>query len=124
MYSIQFKRMNPPLIMPLSVRRRIDLYRETLRSKIQTTHAPDGQDKFHPGSAVKTSDGLLVLEGVDEDAQGADATMKEELMMLARDSPMWMKELKKYLQEEEKELKQVQAERALRLARWREDTTK
>ena len=38
--------MNPPLIMPLSVRRRIDLYRETLRSKIQTTDAPDGQDDF------------------------------------------------------------------------------
>jgi len=168
--------MNPPLVMPFSVIQQIDLYRATLRSKIQTTEAPDGQDKSHPGSdggsggekksddltqgrmgdgegqaaaggpsvtssptiigdgggtgteqeqfAVKASHGFLVLEGVDEDAEGADATMKEELMMLARDSPIWMKELKKYLQAEEKEQKQVQAERALRLAHWREGITK
>jgi len=54
---------------------------------------------------------IPVLEGVNEDAEGADAPLKDELLILARDNPIWMKELKKYLQDEEKEQKQVQAER-------------
>jgi len=63
---------------------------------------------------------LLVLEGVDEDAEDADATMRAELILLARDSPIWMAELRKYLQQEEKEKKDVQKEREVRLAHWRE----
>ena len=51
-----------------------------------------------------------VLEGADEDAEGADSTMRDELVMMARDDPMWTTELRKYLQKE----------RAVRLARWRE----
>ncbi|KAF8807294.1 hypothetical protein BYT27DRAFT_7189394 [Phlegmacium glaucopus] len=66
-----------------------------------------------------TSDGVLILEGVDKDAEDADATLRDELFMLAHGSPMWMKELQKFLSKEEKERKQVQEERAARLARWR-----
>ncbi|KAF8344656.1 hypothetical protein F5887DRAFT_1283144 [Amanita rubescens] len=69
----------------------------------------------------KSTDGLLALEDVDEDAQDADATMRDELIMLARNDPMWMEELKRHLQEEEKEKEQMQKERAVRLTRWRED---
>jgi hypothetical protein len=139
--------MDPPLIMSFSVRRRIDLYRATLRSEMQTTdsrHLQQSGDQGREGggagqadagemsvgddggaamkqfTSVKTTHDILVLEGVDEDAEGADATFKEELLMLAHDSPMWMEELEKYLRNEEKEQNQVQAERALRLARWRE----
>jgi hypothetical protein len=65
--------------------------------------------------------GLLVLEGVDEDAEGPDATMLDELIMLAHDDPVWKEELRRYLQEEEKQKKQIQKERAVRLAHWRED---
>ena len=65
--------------------------------------------------------GLLVLEGVDEDAEDADATFRDELIMLARDDPMWREELRKYLQDEEKERELIQKERAARLAHWRED---
>lgn len=61
-----------------------------------------------------------VSEGADEDAEGADSTMRDELIMMARDDPMWTAELRKYLQKEEKEREQVQKERAVRLARWRE----
>ena len=32
---------------------------------------------------------LLVLEGVDEDAEDADATLLDEFIMLAPDSPIW-----------------------------------
>jgi len=142
--------MDPPLFMPFSVRRRIDLYRATLRSKMQTTDSrhlqqSGGQRREGGGegqadagemsvgndggaatereqftSIKTTSHDILVLEGVDEDAEGADATLKDELVMLACDSPIWMEELEKYLRNEEKERRQVQAERALRLARWRE----
>ena len=35
---------------------------------------------------------LLVLEGVDEVAEDADATMRDELIMLARDDPTWERE--------------------------------
>ncbi|KAF5375494.1 hypothetical protein D9615_009206 [Tricholomella constricta] len=71
--------------------------------------------------SFKTAHGILVLEGVDEDAEGADATMRDELIMLARSDPIWMKELRKYLQEEERERVQMQEERAMRLANWRDD---
>ncbi|KAF8677792.1 hypothetical protein AX14_004796 [Amanita brunnescens Koide BX004] len=72
------------------------------------------------GFSFKTQ-GLLVLEGVDEDAEDADATFRDELIMLARDDPMWREELRKYLQDEEKERELIQKERAARLAHWRED---
>ena len=62
-----------------------------------------------------------VLEGVDEDVEDADATMRDELVMLARNSPLWKEELKRYLQREEKEREQMEKERAARLACWRED---
>ncbi|KAI0253665.1 hypothetical protein BJV78DRAFT_1152793 [Lactifluus subvellereus] len=73
--------------------------------------------------SVETFHDIPVLEGVDEDAEGADATMLDELILLARGDPMWMEELRKYLQEEEKEREEMQKERAVRLARWREGTT-
>ena len=129
--------MVPPLIMPFSVLERIDHYQDTLRSNMPTTDAD-----FHPQSPPNDESGneqgssnlrqgwlgdaegltaaavehLLVLEGVDEDAEGADATMRDELAMMARDDPMWMREFRKYLQEEEKEREEVQKERAVRLA--------
>jgi len=67
-----------------------------------------------------TTSSIPILEGVDEDAEGADATFLDELILLASNNPIWMVELKRYLEEEEKEKKQVQEERAARLARWRE----
>lgn len=70
--------------------------------------------------SVKSSHGLLVLEGVDEDAEGPDATMLDQLMMLAHDDPIWSEELRRYLQKEE-ERERMQKERAVRLACWRED---
>jgi hypothetical protein len=47
------------------------------------------------GFSFKTQ-GLLVLEGVDEDAEDVDATFRDELIMLARDDPMWREELRRY----------------------------
>lgn len=79
--------------------------------------AEAGSEQF----SVKSVHGLLVLEDVDEDAEDADATTRDELIMLAHDNPIWMEELRRYLQEEEKEKEQLQNERVVRLARWRED---
>jgi hypothetical protein len=113
--------MNPPLIMPFSVLNRIDLYRKTLRSKMPTTDPPtltNGDDGGEKSARAKLKQ-LLVLEGVDEDAEGADATMRDELIMMARDDPIWMAELRKYLQQEEKEREEMRKERAVRLTRWR-----
>ncbi|KAM6488870.1 hypothetical protein JOM56_015669 [Amanita muscaria] len=142
-----FKRMDPPLIMPFSVLFRIDSYREYLLSttsddqshpplnggsgdKQGSSNPPHGQTGDGGGQAasgvtlaagagleqfsVKSTHGLLVLED-------ADATTRDELIMLARDNPIWMEELRRYLQEEEKEKEQMQNERVARLARWRED---
>ena len=64
---------------------------------------------------------LLTLEDVDEDAADADATTREDLIMLASYNPIWKEELRRYLQEEKKEKESIQNERAARLARWRED---
>jgi hypothetical protein len=164
--------MDPPLIMPISVLHKIDLYRQTLHSN-QTTntyHRDDQSDPLRNGGngdeqghgnlgdggghsasgvtsvtslptiigngegekaagagleqfSVETSHGYLVLEGVDESAEGADATMLDELIMMARDDPMWREELRKHLQEKEKERVQMQKEREARLACWREGMT-
>jgi len=100
--------MNPPLIMDLEDLYRIDSYREYLLSG----------DGGGPAASVD----LLALEDVDEDAEDADATTLDELMMLTFDGdPIWMEELRRYLQEEEEEKERMQNERAVRLARWRED---
>jgi hypothetical protein len=107
---------------------RIDSYRKYLLS---TTSTQNHDDQSHPppnggsgdeqGSSNKSAHGLPVLEDVDEDAEDADATTRDELIMLARDNPIWKEELRRYLQEEEKEKEQMQNERVARLARWRED---
>lgn len=76
-----------------------------------------GLEKFY----FKSTDGLLVLEDVDEDEDEVDATFQDELIMLAHDNPMWLGELAKCMREEEKEKEQIQNERLERLARWRED---
>lgn len=97
---------------------------ETSATSSPTLNGDDGGEKAageeQEQFAFKASHDLLVLEGVDEDAEGADSTMRDELIMMARDDPMWMAELRKYLQKEEKEREQVQKECAVRLARWRE----
>ena len=86
------------------------------------TFIDDGGEKAAGAGLEQFSiNGLLVLEGVDEDAEDADATMRDELVMLARNSPLWKEELKRYLQREEKEREQMEKERAARLACWRED---
>ncbi|KAF5373498.1 hypothetical protein D9615_009488 [Tricholomella constricta] len=138
--SRPFKRMNPPLVMPFSVLNRIELYRETLRSGDRggqatsgatlVTSPPtiigDGEGDKAAGAGLEqfsfeaAHDDILVLEGVDEDAEGADATMRDELIMLAHGDPMWTEELRKYLQKEEEERKRMQEERAARLALWRD----
>ena len=69
----------------------------------------------------ESTPGLPVLEDIDEDAEDADATTRDDLILLAHDNPMWMGELRRYLQEVEKEKEQMQNERVARLARWRED---
>lgn len=69
------------------------------------------------GLAVKSKYGLLILE----DAEDADATTRDELIMLAGDNPMWKEELIRYMKEEQKEKERIQNECAARLARWRED---
>jgi hypothetical protein len=72
--------------------------------------------------SVKSTHGLLALEDVDEDAEDADATTLDELMMLTYDGdPLWMEELRRYLQEQEEEKERMQKEHAVRLACWRED---
>ncbi|KAF8231671.1 hypothetical protein L208DRAFT_1398526 [Tricholoma matsutake] len=97
---------------------------ETSATSSPTLNGDDGGEKAareeQEQFVFKASHDLLVLEGVDEDAEGADSTMRDELIMMARDDPMWMAELRKYLQKEEKEREQVQKECAVRLARWRE----
>ncbi|KAI0253654.1 hypothetical protein BJV78DRAFT_1191090 [Lactifluus subvellereus] len=151
--SRPFKRMVPPLIMHPSVLRQIELYRATLRSNPQTTsahrddqpHPPpnggsgDEQGSSHLGQQQpgdgggQASSGVTSLlrdvpwhlsqRSVDEDAEGPDATMLDDLMLMALGDPMWTKELRKYLQKEENENEEMQKERAARLARWREGIT-
>jgi hypothetical protein len=55
---------------------------------------------------------ILELENVDEDAQGPDATMKDEVILLARGNEMWAGELVKYLQAGRKERGEMQEQRA------------
>lgn len=64
---------------------------------------------------------ILELEGVDEGAQDADATMKDELMLLARGSEIWARELVKYLQVERKERDEMQEEQVVRMENWLRD---
>lgn len=71
---------------------------------------------------VKMSHGILVLEGVDEDAEGADSTMRDELIMMARDDLIWMEELRRYLQQEEKESTD-EGGACGEIAHWREGIT-
>jgi hypothetical protein len=73
--------------------------------------------------SFKMADDILVLEGINEDAEGADATVLDELIMMAHGDLMWTEELRKYLQKEEEERKKMQEERAVRLACWREGIT-
>jgi hypothetical protein len=47
--------------------------------------------------------------------------MRDELIMMARDDPIWMEELRRYLCKEEKEREQMQKERVVRLVSWVED---
>ncbi|KAF8341021.1 hypothetical protein F5887DRAFT_1062556 [Amanita rubescens] len=115
-----FKRIIPPLIIPFSELSRIDQYREYLHSTQTDGEGQKAAEAELGGFSFKTQ-GLLVLESVDEDAEDADATFRDELIMLARDDPIWREELRRYLQEEEKERVLIQKERAARLARWRED---
>lgn len=106
--------------MPYSALNRINHYRETLPLNMYggDKAAGAGLEQFSFGM---TND-ILVLEDVDEDVEGADATMRDELIMMAHGGdPIWVEELRKYLQKEEEEREQMQAERAMRLARWRED---
>lgn len=114
--------MNPPLIMPYSVLNQISRYRNTLLSNMGGGEkaAGAGQEQFSFG----TANDILVLESVDEDVEGADATMRDELIMMAHDGdPIWVEELRKYLQKEEKEREQMKEEHVVRLARWQEDIT-
>jgi hypothetical protein len=64
---------------------------------------------------------ILTLEGVDEDAQDADATTKDELMLLAHSSELWAGELAKYLQAERNERDEVHRRRMARLEDWMQD---
>jgi hypothetical protein len=68
-----------------------------------------------------TSDGILILEGVDEDADGDDCTWKDELMLMAYGDLAWLPELQKYLQKEREEDVKLQAERTGRLTSWLQD---
>ena len=61
---------------------------------------------------------ILELEGVDADAQDADATMKDELMLLAHTSEIWRGALEKYMQAENREREAVQKEQEVRLETW------
>jgi len=79
-----------------------------------------GQQEFKIGIP---SDDLPVHEGVDEDAQGDNATWKEQLMLLASygdDDGIWKEELVKVLRAEGKEQEEMKQERMARLGNWRQ----
>jgi hypothetical protein len=65
---------------------------------------------------------IPVVEGVDEEAEGADATFKDELVLLASygDDGTWRKALDKLLQAEHQEQEEVTKERMARLDEWRQ----
>jgi len=66
-----------------------------------------------------TPDGVLILEGVDEDSGGEDCTWKDQLIMLAHGGdPTWTLELRKYLQKEREEEVKLQGQRMERLSSW------
>lgn len=131
--------MEPPLITPGWVLFRIDDYQRTVHRNTQITGPGASAVSLVTTSPTTIGDGeeggageagleqfsakygLLVLEDVDEDAEGPDATMLDQLLMLAHDDPVWKEELRRYLQEEDREKKQIQKERAVRLAHWLED---
>jgi hypothetical protein len=70
---------------------------------------------------IMTSDGVLILEGIDEDADTEDCTWKDQLMMLAYGDPTWIPELRRYLQKEREEEVKLQGERMGRLTSWLQD---
>lgn len=89
----------------------------------------DGEEENAAGVGLeqfsfKMAHNILELEGANEDAEGDDAAVLDDLLILAGDGePKWVEELRRYLQEEEREREQMQKERAVRLALWRESVT-
>ena len=63
---------------------------------------------------------ILSLEGVDEDAQDANATMKDELILLAHGNKLWTRELEKFIEAENREMREMQQHRAVMLENWRQ----
>ena len=71
---------------------------------------------------VMIPDGVLIAEGVDDDASDEDCTWKDQLMLLAYSDPTWIPVLQEYLQEEREEAQKLQGERMDRLALWLQAT--
>lgn len=57
---------------------------------------------------IMMPDGILIAEGVDEDADGEDCTWKDQLMLLAYSDSTWVPVLQSYLQEEHEETEKLQ----------------
>ena len=57
----------------------------------------------------------MVVEDVDEDPQGANATFKDDLVLLS--GPAWGRELTKLLRAEQKERYEIQGQRVARVRR-------
>jgi hypothetical protein len=80
-----------------------------------TSNSPPVLDDFGSGSQ-----GLLILEDVDADAQEEDCTFRDELFLLARSGGPWPETLEKFLQAERTERDEMQKQRAARLDDWRQ----
>jgi hypothetical protein len=135
---VKFKGMVPPVSLSPRELRQIDFYRTALRTKKSTAVIDDGTVQAQPpagggpGSGIglegdgsgpvldgfgSGSQGLLILEDVDVDAQDEDCTFRDELFLMALCGGP--ETLERFLQAERKERDEIQKQHAARLDDWR-----
>lgn len=66
------------------------------------------------------SNGLPVCEDVDEDGTGPEATMEDDLILLASFDEMWREELVKFREAKRRDQEEMQKERMVMLEKWRQ----
>ena len=103
-------------MMSIQEFRQIDAYRYAL-----ATSRIEPRSDFGPVNDTDdtlSSDTLSIpeVEGAGEEIHWP--TMKDDLILLAHSSPLWARELEKYIEAENNERAKVHEERMLRLENW------
>jgi hypothetical protein len=123
--SSQFKRKIPPVCLSVSSLNQIDVYRSALQT---TTGIYGGKGPVQPPSRAKVAlryptptvlddyssgtEGLVVVEDVDDDAQDQDCSFQDELALFADTDSSWVDKFRR----EEKRVREL---RLASLDHWR-----